>query len=110
MPSRGRAAQVKGASFQRKVQAIFRDAGLDVRAFQRNKGGEGDTLIVADGYTFSMECKNQARLQVPDWWAQAAACAPSGAEPMLTFNLKGQTLTTLPTALLAELLAARGPA
>lgn len=97
--------RAKGARFENKVAAVFAAAGLDVRSFQRNKDGECDHLIYAPAVVFASECKNQVRIQLPAWWHQSAASAPASTAPLLTFNLRGEMLSTLRTADLARLLS-----
>lgn len=98
-------SRAKGARFEARVAAAFTKAGLDIRSFQRNKDGEADHLIVTARGTFSGECKNQERLQLPQWWKQTVVCAPAGTAPLLTFNLAGEMLTVVRTADLLPLLA-----
>lgn len=98
----------KGARFEQRASTAFKDAGLDVRSFQRNKDGEADHLITGFPVTFTHECKNFARPRVSEWWAQVDSCTLPGTAPLLTFDLAGEMLSVLRTADLLRLLV-RGP-
>lgn len=100
--SSGNAYRRKGRTFAAQVAAIFRDAGWHVQPIGSGVGG-CDHLIMADGVMLYNEAKNQERLKVPEWWDQTCASTPPRGVPVLTFKLRGQTLSLLPAEQLARL-------
>ena len=44
------------------------------------------------GQNAGIECKNQARLDIPDWWRQTRKLESLGREPILVFKQFGEPL------------------
>ena len=80
-----RSERDKGANGEREVAAVFRAHGFDCDRVP-NSGGlrlKGDlygTLPV------HVEVKRQERLQLWQWWEQAASEAVDGVRPVLAFR------------------------
>ena len=99
---RGRSSKNKGASFERKLAKIFKEAfGIDfVRTplsggFARNMDGaegfRGD-IVPADRdavFLLHVEAKNAKVWSFPRWMAQAEADAPEGKIPIVVAHKHG---------------------
>ena len=80
----GAAASAKGVRFERKIRRLFEEGGFTVRGLE----AEGDHVAFSrDGLVLSSECKDQRRLKIPEWWAQASADSVPGSVTTLSFNL-----------------------
>jgi Holliday junction resolvase len=92
----------KGIAGEREVARVFQAAGLAVRGLE----GAGDHLVIcANGVTLHSEVKRAERLKLPEWLRQAAAEAPQGTVPVVSFRQnRGEWYAALPLAALAELL------
>ena len=84
----GRGARLKGLRFQREIRDYLAEEGLEPLA--RPGGEDGDDLRLADLPMLSIELKNQARMDLPGWWRQAAhqAHQAGGLIPVLIWKRK----------------------
>jgi len=100
MPAGSRRKGVKGEA---EVARVFQAAGLSVRGLE----GKGDHVVrAANGVTIHSEVKRAERLKLPEWLRQAAAEAPQGTVPVVSFRQnRGEWYAALPLEALAELLA-----
>lgn len=98
------ARQRKGLAAEREVADIWKAHGLEVR----NLEYAGDHLVIAplaDAVIHS-EVKRQERLKLPEWLRQAAAEAPAGTIPVVSFRQnRGEWYACLRLEDLAELVA-----
>ncbi len=105
--------RAKGVNGEREVANIWKAHGLEVRGLE----GSGDHLVIAPGHvcpgvfrqgpvTIHSEVKRHERLRLPEWLAQAAAEAPAGTIPVVSFRQsRGRWYACLPLDDLAELVA-----
>lgn len=70
----------KGANFERKLASIFRDYGYDARRTAQYCGNTGDASDVVGLPGIHVEAKNQERMQLYDWMAQAIRDAEAGGK------------------------------
>jgi Holliday junction resolvase len=101
MPAISRRKGVKG---EREVARIWQAAGLEVRGLE----GLGDHVVTCgNGVTIHSEVKRAERLKLPEWLRQAAAEAPQGTVPVVSFRQnRGEWYAALPLAELAALVRA----
>ena len=92
----------KGVKGEREAAGVWQAAGLTVRSLE----GQGDHLIVcANGLAIHSEVKRAERLKLPEWLRQAAAEAPQGTVPVVSFRQnRGEWYAALPLADLAALV------
>ena len=81
----------KGARLENKVVKIFKRSGLvenAKRSFQSGAHWSWKSDIYAPGLNFQIECKNQERIRIWDWWDQAESQRKAYKPPvlMLTSN------------------------
>ncbi len=104
--------RAKGVNGEREVANVWKAHGLEVRGLE----GSGDHLVIRgnrpsdDGKqwlpTIHSEVKRHERLRLPEWLAQAAAEAPAGTIPVVSFRQsRGRWYACLPLDDLAELVA-----
>ncbi len=106
--------RAKGVNGEREVANVWKAHGLEVRGLE----GSGDHLVIrpramlSGGYvapeaiTIHSEVKRHERLRLPEWLAQAAAEAPAGTIPVVSFRQsRGRWYACLPLEDLAELVA-----
>ncbi len=106
--------RAKGVNGEREVANVWKAHGLEVRGLE----GSGDHLVIGGGYrgedaayvvprvTIHSEVKRHERLRLPEWLAQAAAEAPAGTIPVVSFRQsRGRWYACLPLDDLAELVA-----
>lgn len=99
--NRGKASRRKGANYENNVAKKFKEA-FDISlvrtpmsgGFQKSSDSEdfkGDINCIEPNKNFKLhlECKNQAKWKVHDWWKQAEEDCPSGRVPMLVLH-RGQ--------------------
>jgi len=78
----------KGARLERKLASLIRQKGLDKDAKRMPLSGAFDHLK-SDIYTrlpYSFECKNQERVKLWEWWAQAKEQAKLAEKPVLVIS------------------------
>lgn len=101
------ARQRKGLAAEREVAEVWKAHGLEVR----NLEYAGDHLVLVPasdsaGWVIHSEVKRQERLKLPEWLRQAAAEAPTGTIPVVSFRQnRGEWYACLRLADLAELVA-----
>ena len=105
----------KGKDLEEYVAQQIREKGIDLRAY-RAHGSGNTTTEKADIYTSMMilgqnagiECKNQNKLNIPDWWRQTQKLEKLGREPVLVFKLSydpmGNTLAVIYLDTLLDLI------
>ncbi len=103
--------RAKGVNGEREVANVWKAHGLEVRGLE----GSGDHLVIAPATvepirrhaaTIHSEVKRHERLRLPEWLAQAAAEAPAGTIPVVSFRQsRGRWYACLPLDDLAELVA-----
>jgi Holliday junction resolvase len=73
----------KGVTGEREVARIWKAAGFEVRGLE----GQGDHVVIT-GYAHMIhsEVKRAERLKLPEWLRQAAAEAPFGSVPVVSFR------------------------
>ena len=71
----------KGARFERKLAAKLRDEGYECRRTQQYCGSTGDASDVIGLPGIHIEAKNQERMHLYDWMAQAIHDAKDGLLP-----------------------------
>lgn len=69
----GSGARRKGATFQRAIRAYLNRCGLD--PMNRSGGEEGDDMRLLRCPDVSIELKNQTRVELASWMAQAKQSA-----------------------------------
>ena len=99
---RGRSSRNKGASFERKLAKLFREAfgvefvrtpqsGGFARHMDGTEGFRGD-IVPADRdvvFLLHVEAKNAKTWSFPQWMAQAEADAPEGKVPVVVAHKHG---------------------
>ncbi len=98
--------RAKGVDGEREVANVWKAHGLEVRGLE----GSGDHLVIGANLpwpvTIHSEVKRHERLRLPEWLAQAAAEAPAGTIPVVSFRQsRGRWYACLPLDDLAELVA-----
>lgn len=87
--SGGKAPRARGRRWQTAVRTWLEEHGHTVH--ERPAGMDGDDLSVyIDGLAVSVECKDQARLDLAGWITQATAQAPPNAVPVVIAHRKGR--------------------
>jgi Holliday junction resolvase len=71
----------KGARFERTLAAKLRDEGYECRRTQQYCGNTGDASDVIGLPGIHIEAKNQERMHLYDWMAQAIHDAKDGLLP-----------------------------
>lgn len=101
---RGSGSKRKGATFERKIAKLFKDA-LNIDLVRTPLSGgfakknskadsfRGDITTVDKNieFGFHIECKDQKTLKLRDWINQAESDCPEGAIPLVIFH-KGQVI------------------
>lgn len=94
-----KSAIAKGKLLENYVAGRIQDMGLDSRA-QRSHGSGNTNTEKSDIWTSLMilgknagiECKNQSKLNIPDWWRQVQKLESLGREPILVFKMNQEPL------------------
>lgn len=97
---RGRSSKNKGATYERKVAKIFKEAhdielvrtpqsGGFVKNSNKAKDFRGDITCLDEDVDFLLhvEVKNQKTLKIRDWIEQAKSDCPQGRTPIVVFHL-----------------------
>lgn len=84
-------SRTKGAKFERRVANALSEAlGCVFKRRVRNHTGESDlTPETPEFAMFSLECKNQAVLKLPEWWRQTLEQTKEGQVPVLFYKKAG---------------------
>jgi hypothetical protein len=89
----------KGKLLEDYVAEQIREKGIDLKAYRAHGSGntnteKGDiwTSMMILGQNAGIECKNQARLDIPGWWRQTKKLESLGREPVLVFKLPFEPL------------------
>lgn len=61
----------KGARLERKVAAEFRRKGFEAKRMPMSGAIEGFKTDILGKIPFSVECKNQEKVKLWEWWQQA---------------------------------------
>ncbi len=80
--------RVKGAKLERKIAKEFRRTGLDKKARRSFQSG-ATWFWKSDIYTslnYSIEAKNQERVNIWQWWEQAESQRKPYSPPVLMFT------------------------
>lgn len=80
--------KAKGSRLERVVAGKIRHKELDKDARRMPLSG-GFSHLPGDIYTrlpYSFECKNQERIKLWDFWAQATGQCPMGQDPVLVIS------------------------
>lgn len=98
-PMTPRAAIKKGKLLEEYVAEQIRESGIDPKAYRSHGSGstnteKGDiwTSMMVRGQNVGIECKNQARIDIPGWWRQVKKLESLGREPVLAFKLPHESL------------------
>jgi len=89
-------AKQKGKELEEHVADLIISKGLDARAKRdgasgasnREKGDVSTSMMVLN-QNAGIECKNQNKIKIPEWWKQVQELEKLGREPMLVFKIKG---------------------
>lgn len=89
----------KGKILEEYVASQIREKGLDLRANRSFGSGSGNrekadiwTSLMILGRNVGIECKNQARIDIPSWWKQTEKLSSLGYEPILCFKPARESL------------------
>ena len=92
-------AKQKGKLLEDYVADQIIEKGLDNNARRDGASGAGTrekadiiTSLQINGQNAGIECKNQAKAQVQEWWRQAQKLEKLGREPVVVYKLKGEGL------------------
>lgn len=100
-----RAQREKGRKAEAEVRTLLGLAGFEVRGLEAT----GDHLAIGHGVTFHSEVKRQEVLRLPLWTRQAAAEAPDGTIPLVSYRRNHEPWQALaPERLVIERLRAAG--
>ena len=79
----GKRSRTKGASAEREVVKILKEAGFETERNLTQTRDGGRDLLGIDG--FAIEVKRQERLNIQSWWEQAVSQAGDDS-PVLLFR------------------------
>lgn len=89
----------KGKQLEDYVADQIREKGIDLKAYRAHGSGNGNrekgdiwTSMMVLGQNAGIECKNQAHLNIPDWWRQTKKLESLSREPILAFKIYGEPL------------------
>jgi Holliday junction resolvase len=89
----------KGKLLEQHVADQLREKGLDDKAYRAHGSGNGNrekadiwTSMMILGQNAGIECKNQSKINIPDWWRQTQKLEKLGREPVLVFKLPYEPL------------------
>ncbi len=95
-----KSAIVKGRMLENYVADQIAKYGLDDKATRSVGSGSGnreksdiDTTMKILDLNAGIECKNQKKLSIPDWWKQTLKLQDLGCEPVLVFKIFGESLS-----------------
>lgn len=98
MASRGSGARVKGASYERKIAKILEDrTGVKLERTPLSGGfaksssstalkGDINSIDPTIDLHLHIECKNQKKWALRDWYKQALDDCPKGRKPIVVFH------------------------
>lgn len=87
--SGGKAPRARGRRWQTQVRQWLETREWPLH--ERPAGMDGDDLAVyVNGLALSIECKDQARLDLAGWVTQAVAQAPAGSVPVVIAKRRGR--------------------
>jgi len=88
-----KSAIAKGKVLEDYVASQIREKGLDLKAYRAHGSGNGTTekadiwtSMMVLGQNVGFECKNHAKLCIPEWWKQTKKLMSLGREPVLVFR------------------------
>lgn len=96
---KARSAKAKGKRLEQKVSAAYRHYAIDETARPMPASGafthfKGD-VWKKDDYEYLDECKNQERVQLWTWWAQASIEAGLNRVPVLHISANHRPVLTV---------------
>lgn len=74
----GASSRRKGNQAEVEVVRVLREAGYEAETSRSARGGFQSGADIVSDFPASIEVKNQARLDLAGWWAQAEAQAHGG--------------------------------
>ena len=80
----GASSRRKGNRAEVEVVRVLREAGFDAETSRAARGGYQSGEDIISDFPASIEVKNQARLDLSGWWAQAQAQA--GEKPAVVVH------------------------
>lgn len=96
---KGKSAVAKGKILEKHIADQIRFKGLDPKAYPAHGSGNTNrekadiwTSWQILGQNVGIECKNQARLSIAEWWAQTRKLGSLGREPVLIFKIHNAPL------------------
>ena len=94
-----KSAKAKGKLLESYVAEQIRAKGIDSKAYRSHGSGsspteKGDiwTSMMILGQNAGIECKNHAKLNIPDWWRQTCKLESLGREPVFVFKFPFEPL------------------
>lgn len=89
----------KGKELENYVCERIKEKGLDEKAVRSHGSGNGTrekadiwTSLMILGRNAGIECKNQKKASIKDWWEQTQKLEVLGREPVLVYKLGGESL------------------
>jgi len=92
-------AKQKGKKLEDYVADLIVSKGIDPKARRDGASGAGNrekgdisTSMMILGQNAGIECKNHAKLNIPDWWRQTKKLESLRMEPVLVFHIEQEPM------------------